>query len=120
LEVCGRCLTSGDSSIQPQIPLVHLPALKHLVFVLVYVDEADNFLTMFQIPETLETLFLIQAERTEVSGGRATTRGSETTPIFNLLANLGSEGSKNKDPSKPWISTLGLKILSIFLVSWVS
>jgi len=58
LEAGGCYLDPGDSSAQAQIPLVRLPALKHLAFAWVYVDEAYNLFTMFQIPETLETLCL--------------------------------------------------------------
>ena len=117
LDIRGYYPTSGDSHTQAQIPLVHLPALKHLVFGWSHIDLACNFLTMFQIPETLETLCLAEAEckfKGDVARGEIDYKNN--SPILNLLANLGAGNPKDKDPSSPWISMLGLKSLS---VSWV-
>jgi len=69
---------------------------------------------MFQIPEMLGTLSLSADISTTDDGGIGYNDNSSS--IFSLLANLGSRGSENKDPSNSWISMLGLKNLS---VSWV-
>ena len=118
LDVSGYC---PEFPTQTQTPLVHLPVLKRLVFGWNRVDLARNFLVMFQIPETLETLSLIDVD----SGLGARQDGDtgndihndDSSQIFKLLANLAPGVSENKDPSKPWISMLGLKSLS---VSWVA
>jgi len=94
----------GDPYTQAQIPLVHLPALKRLVFGWSFANLACPFLAILQIPETLETLCLSQ-ECKPFGDGHL---------IFDLLADLASGGSGDKDPSKPWISTLGLKSLSMY------
>lgn len=108
LEVWGYYPVPGDSYTQAQIPLVHLPALKHFVFGWPFADLACNFLTMLQIPETLETLCLTQ-ERKSLGGGAGPL---DPPPVFDLLVDLASEGSGDQNPSEPWISTLGLKSLS--------
>ena len=36
--------------------------------------------------------------------------------VFRLLANLGSGNPRNRDLSSPWISTAGLKSLSVFWI----
>ena len=112
LEVAGYHPFPGDPHTQAQTALVHLPALKHLVFEWSCYEFAYYFLAMFQIPETLETLSL--AEECGLEGSEAAVFNS--SQIFNLLANLGSGSSKDRDPSRPWISMLGLKRLS---VTWV-
>ena len=96
-------------------PLVHLPALKHLVFGWMSNDFARNFLNMLQIPETLETLSLI--DMGSAGMGAPSHFYGDPTEIFKFLADRGPEDPKDKDPSKPWIFVLGLKSLSI---SWVA
>lgn len=103
LEVGGYYPMPGGFYTQAQIPLVHLPALKRLVFGWSFANLACNFLAILQIPETLETLCLSQ-ESKPFGGGHL---------VLDLLADLASRGSGDKDPSKPWISTLGLKSLSM-------
>jgi len=107
-----------------ELPLVYLPALKHLVFGWTGIGHA-HILEMFQIPESLETLSLIDVEsglgiyHERVTG--LSTHHEKSSAIFNYLADLGSRHPRKDDPrdrdyQKPWISLLGLKSLS---VSWV-
>ena len=114
LDIRGYHPNPDDSPARTRTPLVHLPALKHLSISWNRLDFACNFLLMLQIPETLETLCLAEAEFFSVNGRIFYVNDSST--IFNLLAILGSGSSKDKDFSRPWISMLGLKSLS---VSWV-
>jgi len=109
LEVGGHFPIPGDSHTQTQIPLVHLPALKRFVFGWPFANLACSFLAMLQIPETLETLCLAQ-EHKPLGGGAGLI---DPSPVFDLLTDLASEGSGDKNPSTPWISTLGLKSLSM-------
>ena len=95
-----------DPHTQTQVPFVRLPALKHLIFGWTDADLACCFLEIFQIPETLETLWLAE-ERTLAAGAES------LSPVFDLLFHLGSEGYQNKDPSRPWISMRGLKIVGV-------
>jgi len=118
LDVSGYC---PDLPIQTRIPFVHLPALKHFIFGWNSVELAYNFLMMFQIPETLETLSLLHVESglgvCQAEYSEHYVHSDDSSRIFRLLADLLSKNSKDKDPSKPWISILGLKVLS---VSWVA
>ena len=112
----------SPSPIQTQILPVHLPALKRFVFGWNWnrVDLVYKFLRVFQISETLELLSLVdvdsglyQIEDTE----DLAVQSANSSRIFKLLTDLASEGSKDKDPLRPWISMLGLKSLS---VSWLT
>ena len=99
--------------------LVHLPALKHLVFGWSRIEFACYFLMSFQIPESLNTLSLIDTEsglgvcQEEETG--LFTYNDTSTPIFELLAYIGPSDPGNKDPLSSRVSLLGLKSLS---VSW--
>jgi len=119
LDVTGYCPNPPTGT---GVPLVYLPTLKNLVFGWTDVGPALTFLETFQIPESLETLSLIDA----VAGLFG--YSDDSSLIFDLLAHLGQSdpGSGNhqagkdrprdRDHSTPWVSMLGLKSLS---VSWV-
>jgi len=127
LDVTGYCPNSPAGT--EGVPLVYLPALRHFVFGWTDAEPALTFLEMFQIPESLETLSLIDT----VSGIGISVEG-DSSPIFDLLARLGQGGPRHedhprnkehlknedhprdRDHSRPWVSVLGLKSLS---VSWV-
>ena len=68
LDICGYHPNPDDSPTQTRIPLAHLPALKRLGISWNRLDFACNFLLMLQIPETLETLCLAEAEFYSVDG----------------------------------------------------
>jgi len=108
LEVCDYYPNRRDSPTET--PLVRLPALKHLVFAWSSIGLAYDFLNMLQIPETLETLRLIQVG---IRINEWSTYHDDSFLIFDLLSSLASRGSKSKDPLRSWISTLGLKSLSM-------
>ena len=109
---CWKFWTSvGITKTQTISLLVHLPALKHLGISWSRINFACNFLLILQIPETLETLCLSEAEFYSINGDIFCINNSSA--IFNLLAVLGSGSSKDRDFSRPWISMLGLKSLSM-------
>jgi hypothetical protein len=111
-KVLGLChrLETLDLDYDPPAILVqrvHLPSLKHLIFRWTSAKCVRHFLEMFHIPETLETLCIFQAER----AGRDTyTTYADSTPIFQLFVERGSEDLR---PSDPRISMLRLKSLSV-------
>jgi len=113
LDISGYWPASYILPIRTRIPFVHLPALKCLVLGWTRINFTCEFLRMFQIPDTLETLSLVDINvyQDEYSGLFAYDYPS---PIFELLANLGSADPRNRDFSSPWISTAGLKSLSVF------
>jgi hypothetical protein len=117
LDVTRYSPNQSTLSTQTRIPLVHLPALKRFVLKWADIDFTRYFLTMFQIPESLETLSLVDTE-----AGLGTYRGEDrrmfnySSRILQRLADLGLEDPSNKNPSYPWISTLGLKSVSL---GWV-
>lgn len=120
LNLLGYCPTPNDPLTQTQIPLVHLPVLKYLGFGWSCIDFACNLL-VFQISKTLETLSLIDTETglnvlREDSTGEENLNNEDSSQILDLLADLGSGDSENKVPSRPWISLLRSKSLSM---SWV-
>lgn len=105
---------------QTEIPLVHLPALKHLALGWTVVDFACTFFEILQIPETLETLVLSDTE-TGFGSHKSWASGlftyhDNSSGILETLTKLGSEASRGKDRSGPWVSMRGLKSVS---VSWV-
>ena len=101
------------------LPPVHLPKLKRFCFGWKLTNPARTFLKMLQIPETLEALSLNRimtiACRREYDPQVYINEFGDF-PVFGLLADLGPGDSEDNDPPRPWISTLGLKTLS---VSWV-
>ena len=120
LNLSGYHPARGNLPIQTRTPHVHLPVLKSLVFAWTNTDLACDLLTMFQIPETLETLSLAN-----INCGLGVPRAGGSTrfvylggssQIFKFFADFGSGDSKNKDPSIPRISVAGLKSLSM---SWL-
>lgn len=101
----------------PEAPVVHLPALKVLIFGWKNVDLGCTFLEMFQIGSSLESLTLLDTE----SGlgdwrdprGRCWHQSSEE--IFEVLNVLGKAAPKDEDelPPVPFISMCGVKRLEI-------
>jgi len=120
LDVIGYFPNPDHASTQSRTPILRLPALKHFVFGWTDVRPARNFLARFDIPPTLETLSLIDVESGRDNCWRPDPEPfqyiDDSSSVFEHLACLGSRDLKNADPSKPWISMLGLKSLS---VSWV-
>jgi hypothetical protein len=102
----------SNSPVQVPNRLVRLPALKHLIFGWSRVDRARDFLTTLQIPETLETLCLFQAERTSRYRGRRTFMRlyGNSTPVFEVFFAFTIRDSRLWKPS---ISMLRLKSLSV-------
>ena len=104
LDVTGYCALGYT---EHETPLVHLSALKHLIFGWTTVDFACRFFEMLNVPESLETLSLIDVD----SGEREMqfTPNEDSTNVFKVLANL--------EPHPSPTSTLRLKSLSM---SWVT
>ena len=103
----------------PQIPVVHLPALKVFVFGWKGVDLSCAFLRMFQIGDSLEDLTLLDADscfgsnpdpQTGDQGWRQESQG-----IFEVLCELGSAvpGDGGDMSPGPFISMRGVKSLRI-------
>ena len=119
LDITGYCPTAKTLPIQTRTLLIQLPALKRLAFGWSRVDLACDFLKLFQISETLETLELTDMESglglCKRAGSGLFDYNGDSSEIFKTLTSLASGRSK-EELSSPRISTLGLKNLS---VSWV-
>ena len=101
----------------PKIPVVHLPALKELVFGWKNTEDGYSFLHTFQIGSSLERLTLIHTE----SCIRAQTKNrrpwwhQDSDRIFTALYNLGLAAPQDEDdiPPGPFIAMRGMKNLRI-------
>ena len=122
LDVSGCCEIIDDTEFQPSF--IRLPALKNLAFAWTELKFACRFLMELQIPETLETLSLVDTEvglgiqKMEDEDYELTVHeGPARSPwIFELFAILGLRDRRDTNPSGTWISVFGLKNLSL---SWV-
>ncbi|KAF9648049.1 hypothetical protein BDM02DRAFT_2427725 [Thelephora ganbajun] len=103
----------------PDIPIVHLPALKEFTFGWKDVELGCLFLQMFQIGSSLETLTLMDTESGFGYWEDPQTRdrgwSQESQGIFETLYELGSAAPGDKDdlPPGPFISMRGVKRLRI-------
>ena len=103
----------------PTFPIVHLPALKELVFGWKDVGLGSMFLSMFQIGDSLENLTLMDTESgfgywaDRQTGGRGWNQ--ESQEVFETFCDLGSAvpGDMNDVPFGPFISMRGVKRLRI-------
>ena len=124
LDVSGFCPEhytgpAPPAGEDPEIPVVHLPELKEFTFGWKNVDLGYDFLQMFQIGNSLESLTLIDTEsspncwKNSRTGVRHWVQDSEG--IFEALYHLGSEVPRNEDdmPPSPFISMCGVKRLRI-------
>jgi hypothetical protein len=103
----------------PEIPVVHLPALKDFIFGWKDVDLGCLFLRMFQIGGSLENFTLLDTESGfgywEDPQTRCRGWVQESQRIFEALHELGSAapGDKEDTPPGPFISVYGVKKLRI-------
>ena len=105
----------------PEIPVVYLPALTDFIFGWKEIDRGHEFLQMFQIGSSLETLALYDTESGYASWGDRAPQGRgwalDSQKIFEVLHDLGSNAPQDGDdiPPGPFISMRGVKWLKI---SW--
>jgi hypothetical protein len=108
-------LAGGD----PEIPVVHLPALKEFTFGWKNTNFGRNFLQIFQIGRSLENLTLVD---TKSGLGRLEDQemgwqdwDQDSQAIFEALCNLGSGAPQYEGdiPPGPFISMGGIKRLGI-------
>jgi len=117
LDVSGFC--PDDHTGVPPFPVVHLPALKELVFGWKEIGLGCNFLSMFQIGDSLESLTLLDTESgfgywvDRQTGGRGWRE--ESGEIFETICDLGSAVPEDMDdaPFAPFISMRRVKRLRI-------
>lgn len=110
----------GVPVTQPEAPLIHLQELKHFTLGWSFPGFACDFLTMFQIQESLETLSLADTESgLGVCHGPdwLFTHHTDSSEVFFRFAIIGSKNHSDGGHLRPWISLLKLKTLS---VSWVA
>ena len=120
LDVSGLCPEHHTGpGILPEIPVVHLPALKEFIFGWKDVDLGCGFLQMFQVGDSLENLTLLDTESGFGCWMDPQTKGrswaQESQGIFEALSELGSAApwDSGDTPSGPFISMRGVKRLKI-------
>ena len=120
LDVSGLCPEHHTGpAILPEIPVVHLPALKEFIFGWKDVDLGCGFLQMFQVGDSLENLTLLDTESGFGCWMDPQTKGrswaQESQGIFEALSELGSAApwDSGDRPSGPFISMRGVKRLKI-------